>query len=86
MDIFTNKKGAISEVEFEVPKNGYYQLYAYVYHNWRDSFPFIYFEGKDSNGIQHKGYTFFEKCWYLDKSSCGRWLMHSPYSAFFFFF
>ncbi len=76
--IFTKRNDTTSEIYFNIPGEGDYQLYAYVYHNWRKYSPFIYVEAEDSQGIRHTGYMFFEQCWYLDKDQPGRWLMHSP--------
>jgi len=76
--IFTNKNRAASKIMFEVPQEGDYQLYVYVYHNWRKYSPFIFFEAKDAKGAVHKGYMFLEHCWYLGSEDKGRWLIHSP--------
>lgn len=76
--LLTDKNSASAAIDFEVPVEGDYQLYAYVYHNWRKYTPFISFEARDSAGDTHSGYMFFEPIWYLDKELPGRWVMHSP--------
>lgn len=79
--ISADKNGTSSRIWFDVPAEGGYQFYAYVYQNWRRDSPFIYVEAEDSLGKKHYGYMFFEPCWYLKREDPGRWLMHSPVTA-----
>lgn len=81
--LFTDKAYAVSELQIDVPAPGKYQLFAYLHHNWRESFVYIYVEAVDSNGIAHKGYHKVENIWYLRQEDIGRWffisLMQDPY-------
>ena len=42
--VFTDKSFKASEIQTYVPAAGSYQIFAYVHHNWRKSFPCIYVE------------------------------------------
>lgn len=76
----TDQAGLIVRIEMEVPRPGNYQLYSYVYHGWRQFWPFIYFSAVDSRKETHSGVIFIEPRYYLD-SPGGRWTMHSPSAA-----
>ncbi|MBU1862062.1 MAG: hypothetical protein KKH94_00130 [Candidatus Omnitrophica bacterium] len=81
--IFIDKTGCVSEVSFNVPRPGKYQLFTYLYHNWRKSFPCIYVKIIDSKGKTHFGYHKIENIWYLEQEKIGRWffvsLMNNTY-------
>lgn len=81
--VFTNKAGAVSSVKINIPKAGRYQLFGYIYHNWRKSVPNFCIEAIDSKGTRHKGYHKIENIWYLNESTTGRWffvsLSQNPY-------
>lgn len=83
--IFTATAGALSSIEAYVSSPGKYQLFAYIYHNWRDRevFPCIYTEAIDSTGKKHAGSHMIENIWYLNEKKRGRWffiaLSDNPY-------
>lgn len=83
--VFTDQLGVVSEIDTNVPREGRYQLLAYVHHNWRNrnAFPAIYLEAVDSKGDKHRGSHMIENIWYLEKDDPGRWffvsLSENPY-------
>lgn len=83
--IFTDKAGAGSEIDIDVPAEGKYQLLAYIHHNWRNrnAFPYIRVEAVDAKGSSHSGSHTIENIWYLEDNDSGRWffvsLSENPY-------
>ncbi|MFH2145770.1 MAG: hypothetical protein ABII75_07065 [Candidatus Omnitrophota bacterium] len=75
--LLTNKADVKGYLDMEVPREGCYQLYVNLYHEWKKSCPFLYIEALDSKGKYHSGYLFSEPRWYL-KEDGGRWEMRSP--------
>lgn len=75
--ILVDKLFSVYKIQAYIPRNGKYQLFAYVHHNWRDAVPCIYVKATDSAGRVHKGYHKVESIWYLDKESPGRWFFVS---------
>lgn len=69
----------ISEINIFVPRDGKYQLLAYVHHNWRnrDAFPCFCVEAVDYRGNKHRGSHIIENIWYLEEDDSGRWFMIS---------
>ena len=86
--VFTDQPGVVSEIDINVPKDGKYQLLAYVHHNWRNrnAFPDIHIGAIDSKGNSHSGSHMIENIWYLEENDPGRWffvsLSDNPYWEF----
>src|SRR3989338_8581868 len=64
--VFTDQPGVVSEIDINVPKEGRYQLLAYVHHNWRNrnAFPHIRVEAVDAKENSHGGSHTLENIWY----------------------
>lgn len=75
--LLTDKKNDIAEINFYIPSDGYYQIFSYIYHNWRNYEPVIYFEAIDATGRVYKDRVVLEECWYIENNNAGRWLFHS---------
>ncbi len=73
----TREKMNSAEITIDVPREGKYQLCAYVYHDLFRYYSSFNVEVIDSQGVRYGGEHRIEHLWYLEKRKTGRWFFVS---------